>query len=317
MELNLLEKTEIWIENLTLDSANLTRLAETVADVLAIDRSQVLVVDVRPTHITLDILKRQIDARDIFGKERALLDALRLLPGVNVTADTAIHSDGILGMICLNESEAAEVIARMDAMSDQMVQRISRRAIVFPTGFEVRQGLIQDTNTPMIAAALTEDGFQVTVGPVLEDDLDYISTRLHRATLDGYGLVITTGGVGAEDKDRSVEALLTVDPAAATPYIMKFRQGTGRHEKDGVRIGVGQMGPTMLVTLPGPNDEAAIGLATLRTALSRGLDKHGTATLIADALTRTLQQKQWNHIGHAHGHAHDHTSGTPHGQTGH
>lgn len=306
MELNLLEKTELWIENLTLDNANLTRVAETVADILAIDRDQVLVVDVRPNHITLDILRRQVDARAIFGKERALLNALRSLPGVLVTDETAIHSDGILGMICLNESEAAEVLARMDAMSGQMVERISRRAIVFPTGFEVKQGLIEDTNTPMIQQALAADGYQVTVGPILDDNIDFISARLHRAVLDGFGLVITTGGVGAEDKDRSVEALLTVDAGAATPYIMKFRQGTGRHEKDGVRIGVGQVGQTMLVTLPGPNDEASVGLATLRTTLAKGLDKHETATLIADALTRTLQQKQLWHNGDGHGHAHGH-----------
>lgn len=296
MELNLLEKTEIWIENLTLNNVNLNQVAETVADALSIARGQVLVVDVRPNHITLDILKRNVEAKDIFGKEKQLLAALRAIPGLIMTDETAIHSDGILGMICLNEDEAAEVIERMSSMSDQIVQKIKKRAIVFPTGFEVKEGMIEDTNTPMIRRTLEADGYSVTVGPILDDDVDCISARLNNAVLDGFGLIITTGGVGAEDKDRSVEGLLTVDAGAATPYIMKFRQGTGRHEKDGVRIGVGSVGQSLLVALPGPNDEVAVGLSTLMTALAGGLDKQATATLIADALTRTLHQKQhWHH----------------------
>jgi len=298
MELNLLEKTEIWIENLILENANLTLLAETVANVLSLERSQVLVVDVRANHITLDILKRNIDAKDVFGKEKQLLAALKEIPGVHVSDETAIHSDGILGMICLNESEAADVIDRMSRMTDEMVRRIHKRAIVFPTGFEVKGGMIEDTNTPLIKRTLEADGYQVTVGPILDDDVDSISAQLNNAVLDGYGLIITTGGVGAEDKDRSVEGLQTVDAEAATPYIMKFRQGTGRHEKDGVRIGVGEAGQSLLVALPGPNDEVAVGLTSLMTALAGGLDKKATATLIADALTRTLHQKQHDQHGH-------------------
>jgi molybdopterin biosynthesis enzyme MoaB len=299
MELNLLEKTEVWIQDLILDNANLTQLAETVADVLSLERDQVLVVDVRHDHISLDILRRNIDAKDIFGKEKQLLAALKQLPGVQVSDETSIHSDGILGMICLNEEEASEVIKRMNEMSSQMVQKIRKRAIVFPTGFEVKLGMIEDTNTPLIKRTLEAEGYTVAVGPILDDDVDCISSRLNNAVLDGYGLIITTGGVGAEDKDKSVEGMLTIDAEAATPYIMKFRQGTGRHEKDGVRIGVGEVGQSLLVALPGPNDEVTVGLSSLITALSGGLNKHETATLIADALTKTLHKKQhWHHAMH-------------------
>ena len=40
----------------------------------------------------------------------------------------------------------------------------------------------------------------------------------------GYGVVVTTGGVGAESKDHTIEALLKVDPQAATPYLTYFRR---------------------------------------------------------------------------------------------
>ena len=38
---------------------------------------EVLVVDVRPRHITFDILARDIPQENILGKETAILDAIR------------------------------------------------------------------------------------------------------------------------------------------------------------------------------------------------------------------------------------------------
>ena len=56
MGLNLLEKTELWINEITLDHTNLTDLANAVARSLGLSDGEVLVVDVRPRHITLDVL---------------------------------------------------------------------------------------------------------------------------------------------------------------------------------------------------------------------------------------------------------------------
>lgn len=65
-------------------------------------------------------------------------------------------------------------------------------------------------------------------------------------------------------RTSAIEALLTLDPDAATPWLVVER-GTGRHVKDGVRIGVAQMGLTTYVSLPGPHDEviAATAIRTL------------------------------------------------------
>ena len=76
-------------------------------------------------------------------------------------------------------------------------------------------------------------------------------------------MIITTGGVGAENKDFSVEAIERLDADAATPYIAKFVMGHGRHSKEGIRIGVGQMGITKYIALPGPNDEVALCIDTV------------------------------------------------------
>ena len=58
MGLNLLEKTELWVNEITLANANLSDMADAVAEQLGLDKGKVMVVDVRPRHI--DVYKRQV-----------------------------------------------------------------------------------------------------------------------------------------------------------------------------------------------------------------------------------------------------------------
>ena len=67
MGLNLLEKTELWVNEITLDGTNLTDLANAVAHAMGMQDGEVLVVDVRPRHITFDILARDIPQENILG----------------------------------------------------------------------------------------------------------------------------------------------------------------------------------------------------------------------------------------------------------
>ena len=247
MGLNLLEKTELWVNEITLANANLSDMADAVAEQLGLDKGKVMVVDVRPRHITFDVLERNVPQAGIMGKERAILSALAALPGVCLTDKSYIHSNGILGLICADVEEPEAVLDRVSNMTREIQEKVSRRAIVFPTGFELKQGMIQDTNTPFLKHELEERGYYVTVGEVMEDNVEDVVEKLDDALSRGFGLIVTTGGVGAEDKDHSVEGVCRMDPTAATPYIVKFQQGTGRHVKDGVRIGVGVVGPSRMV----------------------------------------------------------------------
>lgn len=295
MGLNLLEKTELWINEIVLDNANLTELAGGVADVLGMDREKVLVVDVRPRHITLDILEKDIPERNIIGKQTALLEAVGNLEGVSLSPDSHIHSNGILGMICLEGEDPDVMVSRVETMRDEISERIAKRAIVFPTGFELRDGMVEDTNTPYLTEVLEEAGYNVAVGAIIEDDEDDMVNRLDDAINRAFGLIISTGGVGAEDKDKSVESVLRLDPEAATPYVVKFKQGSGRHVKDGVRIAVGQVGPSLLVALPGPHDEVELAASMLLPALAEGCGKAEIARRIAGVLAH-----KWTgeHVGH-------------------
>lgn len=299
MALNLLEKTELWVNEITLENANLTDMARAVAGVLGLPEKEVLVVDVRPRHITFDVLSKEVPQENIMGKEGAILEALGRLPGVHLTEETYLHSNGILGLICAGVEDPEAVLDKVAGMTSEIESRIARRAIVFPTGFELRQGLIEDTNTPYLKGLLEERGYTVTVGEIMEDDLADICDKLDDALSRGFGLILTTGGVGAEDKDHSVEAICRMDPTAATPYIVKFQQGTGRHVKDGVRIGVGREGPSLMVSLPGPHDEVECAAPVLL----RGLEEGWSKEVLADRLAAVLADK-WRQKGLGHGHHH-------------
>jgi molybdopterin biosynthesis enzyme len=152
---------------------------------------------------------------------------------------------------------------------------------------------VEDTNTPMIAGKLEKVGYQVTSGPTLKDDSAYIAARLHQAAdLEGFGLIITTGGVGAEGKDHTIEAVTALDPEAAAPYICRFEKGTGRHVKDGVKIAVGRVAGARIVSLPGPNDEVSMSLDILIQGLKNNLPENVLAEEIANRLREKLRGKR-------------------------
>ena len=284
LNVNLLQKTELWIEGISLQKARLDDISHRVANVLELEPNEVMVVDVRDDHIVLDILRPVLKASQIAGKGPEILRRVAQVSGVILSAKASLHSEGALGWVCLDQSDYGPALERAQQMGEEIRKRVARRAMVFSTGFEVQKGLIADTNFPLIEDRLKAEGYAVFPGGVLPDNVGTIAYRLQGALDEGFGLILTSGGVGAEEKDCTVEALLRVDPSAATPYIVKFEPGTGRHVKDGVRIAVGKVGLSRLVALPGPTREVQVGLERLLEALGKGWDEKQTAEHIASAL---------------------------------
>lgn len=295
IEFNLLRKTEIWIKGVSLKKVRLDQIAEAVAEVLDLDKNEVVVVDVRDDHVVLDVLRPVLRASQMMGKGDEILRRLSRIPGVQLSDHVAIHSEGALGWVALDPDESQRAIEKSAQMGKEIRQRVAKRAIVFSTGSEVEKGLVADTNFPLIEGRLRREGYTVKFGGVLPDEIGVIAYRLQRAADEGYGLIIITGGVGAEEKDCTVEALLRVDPSAATPYILKFEIGTGRHVKDGVRIAVGEVGISRFIALPGPTREVEIGCERLLEATAKGGKKMEIAEHIASGL-----RVRWR--GHGHGH---------------
>ena len=299
VEFDLLQKTELRFEQIHLQGANLNDVAAAVADVLGLERHEVLVIDAINNTLAIDLLRKTIDAYSLIGKKDVLFERLSQLPNVVITEKTTIHSEGVLGWIAMDEAQAKNALRISENMYKEIRNKLAKRAIVFSTGFEVISGQIEDTNQPTIAEALKEEGYTVARGPALKDDLDYIAGMIRVAIeQDGYGVVITTGGVGAETKDHSVEALNLLDPDAATPYIAKFEQGRGRHAKDGIRVGVGEHDGALIVVLPGPNDEVRASLPFVIEGLKQRMDKHSMAEKLARNLRDILREKMHHH--HAH-----------------
>ena len=69
--------------------------------------------------------------------------------------------------------------------------------------------------------------------------------------------------------------------------------------KDGVRIGVGREGPSLMVSLPGPHDEVECAAPVLL----RGLEEGWSKEILADRLAAVLADK-WRQKGLGHGHHH-------------
>ena len=290
---DLLNKTELRIERIGLDGADLTEVAATVAACLGLDREEVVVIDAHDALLALDILRPALDAKSVAGRSEALLAAVGRLPGVRCDARTAVAAEGMLGWIAADRTEADAALRRSREMSDEIRHAIAARAVVFSTGPEVISGQIRDTNKPWIAERLRTAGYTVAEGADLPDDTRRITSAIREAAEErGFGLIVTTGGVGAEGKDGTVEALLAADPEAATPYLFEVRPGRGRHAKPGVRIGVGEVAGAVVVCLPGPHAEAATGTEALVGALARTTDKGEIAAEVAGSLRARFRRSQ-------------------------
>ena len=288
MSLNPFSKSELFISGLALDGVNLDDIAVVVAKELDLPENEVLVVDAREDLLTLDVLNSEIAVERIAGRAAELLEAIARVPGVKVLADAEIHSEGVLGLVNLPAENAASLPAAMTALDRQIRANVARRALVLPTGTEIIDRQVKDTNTPFLVELLKSEGFSADAGPAVADDMDSMIGALSEAILKGYGLVVTTGGTGAESKDHVVEAILALDPSAATPYVVHYHRGQGRHAKDGVRLAVGRVELTTFVALTGPHREVRLAAPVMLRGLKDGTDQNQLAEDMANLLRTEL-----------------------------
>ena len=297
MSLRLFNKREIFFRGLELSGANLDQIAAVVAKELALPEQEVLVVDARADLLTIDILNAEVEVERIAGRGPALLQALAQVPGLRVAPGAEIHSEGVLGLVNLPVEEAGSLPIALNEMERQIRANISRRAVVLPTGSEIINGHVRDTNTPFLVDLLRTEGFTVEAGPAIADDLHTAIGALTEAGFAGNGLVVTTGGTGAESKDCIIEAIQALDPAAATPYVVHYHRGQGRHAKDGVRVAVGCMELTIYVALTGPHREVRLVAPVMIQGLKAGMSNGQLAEAMANVLRADLAN-QHSAMGH-------------------
>jgi molybdenum cofactor synthesis domain-containing protein len=290
-DVELLDKTEIWVDGVTLDGADLPALGRTAARVLSVPEDRFFVTDVRDARVVFAVLVPRVSLEDVAGKQNELLDALAQIAGVRLAPDAAVHSWGVLGVIGAPAGQVPEILARAGELEDGLRQYVAGRVAVVSTGAELLDGRVRDTNVEAATELLGSAGYEVASGGTLPDDERTIAGRVARLAGDGFGVVVTTGGVGAEDKDRTIEALQLLDPDTATAATAHYQVGEGRHVKDSVRIGVARVGWGLAVALPGPTHEVRVALPVLIDGLRGG----STPPVLAEAIAAALRAQLRGH----------------------
>lgn len=287
-EVQLLGKTEIWLHGVRLDNADLEEIARAAARALSLPEEKVFTTDVRDDHIVLDVLVGRVDFEAVAGKQGEVFEALGKIAGVSIDEDAEIHSEGVLGIIGTTREQAASAVTEAKRMEEQIRKYASGRVAVVATGAELVNGNVKDTNFEAATEILGAAGFEVVFGGAVGDSEKEIAGLVTRLSGDGYGLIITTGGVGAEDKDRTLEALQIIDPGLAIAVLAHYKKGHGRHVKDAVHIGVATLGWTTVISLPGPTHEVRLALPIIVDKIKGGTTPAELVEAIAVPLRATL-----------------------------
>ncbi|MGA9746954.1 MAG: MogA/MoaB family molybdenum cofactor biosynthesis protein [Nocardioides sp.] len=139
------------------------------------------------------------------------------------------------------------------------------RATVVAASNRAAAGVYEDTTGPLIVAALTDEGFDVT-GPVVVPDGDPVGGAIRDAVEAGARVVITTGGTGLTPTDLTPEvtrALLDREVPGIAEAIRAFGIAQGIPTAALSRGLAGVVGQALVVNLPGSRGGVKDGLAVV------------------------------------------------------
>lgn len=143
------------------------------------------------------------------------------------------------------------------------------KASVVTASRRAAEGVYEDTGGPLIVAALTELGFDVT-GPVVVPDGQPVADAIAQAVADGARAVLTTGGTGLTPTDLTPEMtrpFLEREVPGLAEAIRAYGAAQGVPAAALSRGLAGVSGTTLIVNLPGSRGGVEDGLAVVMPVL--------------------------------------------------
>lgn len=158
--------------------------------------------------------------------------------------------------------------------------------VIIPTGDEIRNGLVLDTNSPKImelVISLWPECKVVRSTP--QDDIKEVIQQEVRGWGKGKGIIFLTGGSGG---GKAFNSSLAVDCThTAVIELIENSESVEICGSNGhllAKIVVGNFEDKLIVTLPGPTVEAVSGAKAVLEALSENVNCKDIATKVAQAI---------------------------------
>ncbi len=150
-----------------------------------------------------------------------------------------------------------------------------KSAVIIPTGDEVKNGIVLDTDSPEILAQLIRQFPEMKVvrlGP-LTDDEEAILTLLQETVLESPDLIVLVGGSGGghrfspslgKDYTQSALEKFLIEKAASEIY--------GKNGHLWCKLICGKKDKTVIINVPGPFYEAKAAMSAFLNSYAAGMD---------------------------------------------
>ena len=164
-----------------------------------------------------------------------------------------------------------------------------KTARIQPSGGELIAGIIEDTDSPMIAEVLRRMGYETVTALPVPDEEAAVRGAIEKAAEDGMSLMVLIGGSGG---GKHYDPALAKDCThGAMDAVLEEKYVSSLYGKNGhlwSRLLCGRIKNTLVFNVPGPFDEAkaailafeAVGEYASSEEISRAL-----ATAVRDTYT--------------------------------
>ena len=140
-----------------------------------------------------------------------------------------------------------------------MGEAVIGRAYIIPTGNELREGVVLDTDSPMIMGLLCKlsPACEVTRISPVSDEQDEIVKQIRALAAKGASLIVLIGGSGGGHRHSS--ALSCDFTHSSMEELLRDAHSTALYGKNGhlwSKLVCGFLNSTLVINVPGPFQEA-------------------------------------------------------------